>query len=122
VQCGVAAAEWIVIPLKALSFAKTAQGFYDLRRSEAKYKPLLKMYNKILLTKFSPKAPKGFRTGAEVVEQLHNAEDIYDVVQIVMTASKYIVGGSGGVSGLALDLLDIAGLKSCVEALAGAVE
>lgn len=122
VECGVNAALTVVIPLKALAFAKTAKGFYDLRRAQKKHTPLLRMYNKILLIKFSPKAPEGFRTGAEVVEQLLDAKTIFEVVRIVMTASTYIVGGSGDVSGLALDLLDIAGLKSCVEALAGAVE
>lgn len=113
-----------MIPLKTLSFAKTAQGFYDVGRPGVpqKAKGLLKLYNKVLLTRFSKIAPSGFRTGAEVVEQLMNARNLYDVVRIVMTSGKYVIGGSGDASDFALDLLDIAGLKSCVEGLAAAVE
>lgn len=123
VECGTNAALLIVTPLKSLSFAKTSRGFYDVGRPGVpkRYAPLLRLYNKLLLAKFSPSAPKGYRTGADVVERILNAQSIWQVVETVTTASRYVEGGSADVEGMALDLVEVWGLEACVEGLAAAV-
>ena len=121
-ECGWGAAQWVATPLKAASFAKTPRGFYDLGRPglSATEKAVLRLSNKLRSMKFKD-APAGFRTGGEVADKLSSAATIFDVVQIAMTAARYTTSGSGDVNGMALDLLEVAGLKACVEGLAAAM-
>jgi len=121
VQCGWAIAQWVTIPLKSLSFAKTLQGVYDLGhpRVPAKFKPLLKFFNKLAQTKITIRLP-GRTARTTVADALAGAKDIQEVVAILAVLSTTL--SRDDVSQFALDLLEVGGLKSCVEALAAAVE
>lgn len=119
VNCGVHVALLVGIPAKTLKALKTGKGYYDLRKVKKQYRPIAKLINHIEKAKFKSNAPKGFRTGKDVIARIKNAKSAKDVIAILPSLASAV--SAADYSQIALDVADIAGLKSCVQAMSEAV-
>ena len=120
VKCGVSVA-MIVLPFtKAVKGLKTARGLYDLRKVRKDLRPLAKLYNDLMTVKFGRNAPRGFRTGAQVIDKLKAAHTGWAVVRIVPSLAKAL--SARNYERIAVDIADLAGLDACVHGLELAVE
>jgi hypothetical protein len=114
-ECGASIVFTFANPLKKL---KTAKGLYDLRKA-GRAKPIAKLANDLLKIKYIKGAPKGYRTGADLVEKFKKAKDAKDLIDVLLKVWRYLPKSEYGL--LARDIADIAGLHSCVQGLANAL-
>ncbi len=114
-RCGASIVWNFANPLKKL---KTVKGLYDLRKV-GRAKPIAILANDLLKIKYIPHAPKGYRTGAELVGKLEKADTARTVIDVLLKVWRYLPARDYGL--LARDLADIAGLHSCVQGLANAL-
>ncbi len=119
-ECGFGIASWIVPGLNDLRALKTADGLYDLTKVNKRLRPLAKLINDIKSAKFGKHAPRGFRTGAEVIDKLKKAKSAYDVVKMLPDLAK--AASRADFKRIAGDLADLAGLKPCIDGILTATE
>jgi hypothetical protein len=116
-ECGYGIAQYLVLPLDA---AKTARGLYDLRKIRKVFRPLAKLWNDILRTKFSRHAPNGFRTGKQVIGKLKEAKRAYQVIRILPNLIKAL--SKADYEKIIDDIVKIAGLEPCVKGIINGIE
>jgi len=119
-ECGFGVAKLVVGPLKILEAAKTADGLYNLSKVKKQFQPLARFFNDIKKAKFGKHAPRGFRTGAEVIDKLKKAKTAYKVIMLLPDIAKAV--SKADFSEIALDMDDILGLRPCVEGIVNALE
>jgi hypothetical protein len=118
-KCGVAISGFIFLPLKSLRAAKTASGLLDLRKLAVKFRPAAKVYNALSLAKYTPDAPRGFKSFGEVRSRIQDANDAHELVTLLPDLRQAI--SARDLHEIALDIADVADLNSCVEGLANAM-
>jgi hypothetical protein len=92
---------------------KAADGLYDLSRVSGKYKAAATLYNKLKTTPILPDAPKGFQTFQQIIDKLHDAHSVADIVE--MMPSLYHAFGKKAWGDFFNDLIDLAGVRPCVQ-------
>jgi hypothetical protein len=116
-ECGYGIAQYLVLPLDA---AKTAGGLYDLRKIRKEFLPVAKLWNDLLKTRFSKHAPRGFRTGKQVIDKLKKAHHAYQVIEILPNLVKAV--SKTDYEKIVNDLVKIAGLEPCVKGIVNGIE
>ena len=103
-----------------LTGLETAKGLYVLSKIGKKYRPAAKLINDVKTAKFLPDAPRGLRTGDDVIKRIDNVKSAKDLVFLVADLSHAVSWND--FKQIALDLGDIAGVSGCVEGLILSVE
>jgi hypothetical protein len=116
VECGVAVASLIFLPLKALKLVEAARSIDVLKALPAKARPAAKFLYDLYHATFSRHAPAGFRNGAEAVSTIGKVKHAWELIKILPDLAKAV--SHADFSQIALDLDDIAGLKPCVQGVA----
>jgi hypothetical protein len=115
-ECGVGVAGLIFLPLKSLKLVEAAKGLDVIDKLPASTRPTAKFLYDLYHAKFSKSAPAGFRSGAEAVSTIGKLKKAYQLVELLPDIAKAV--SKADFSQIALDLDDIVGLKSCVQAVA----
>jgi hypothetical protein len=103
---------------KALEAFKAASGAYDLSEVSKALYPLAKLYNdlrKVYGDKFFKDAPVGYRSFKELKATYERAKTVIEIVRVVPALAK--AASRGQLREIAEDIADLAGVKSCVQAL-----
>ena len=116
VECGVAVASLIILPLKSLKLVEAARSIDVIDKLPSKTRPTARFIYDVLHSKISPHAPPGFRTDAELLDTLDKVKKAYQLIALLPDFAKAF--SHADYSQLALDLDNIAGLKPCVEGVA----
>jgi len=119
-KCGFGVATLFALPAKSLRAVKTVKGLYDLSKIKKPLQPLAKLFNSIQSARFGKHAPRGFRTGGEIIDKLKRAKTAYDIMKLLPNIVKAV--SKHDFSKIALDIADFAGLKACVEGMVNALE
>ncbi len=119
-ECAAAVAAIILPQLRSIKALKTTKGLYDLRKVKKSLRPLAKLFNNLKTFKFGPKAPAGFKTGADVIKKLKAARTAYGILKLLPDLAKAL--SSTDFSEIALDLDKYFHLTPCVEAVANALD
>lgn len=119
-ECAVAVAAIILPQLKSIKALKTTKGLYDLRKVKKSLRPLAKLINDLKTFKFGSKAPRGFKTGADVIKKIKTAHSAYEILMLLPQLVKSL--SSADFSEIALDLDKYFKLTPCVQAAANAIE
>lgn len=115
-ECGFGITKLIFLPLKSLKLVEAAKGSSIIDKLPAKSRPVAKFLYDLAHAKYSKRAPRGFRNGAETVKTIFKIHDAYHLIRVLPNLAKAI--SKADFSQIALDLDDIAGLRSCVQAVA----
>jgi hypothetical protein len=120
-KCAVGIITIIAPALKSLKAIKAAHTLAALRRLvPARLYPAAKWLYDLLHVKLVKSAPRGLRTTGDILAKIKDLVAVHghakDLMRILPTISKSM--SSHDWNQIALDLADIAGLHSCVEALA----
>jgi virginiamycin B lyase len=118
-KCAFGIVSIIGLPARALKAVKTVNGLYDLRKIKKSLRPIAKLINDLKTVKFGKHAPRGFKTGAEVIKKLENAHRAWDIVKMLPDLAKALSGAD--YRKVALDIADLAGLKPCIDGMELAV-
>jgi hypothetical protein len=116
VECGVAVASLLYLPLKSLKLVEAAKKTSVIAKLPAKLRPAAKLVYDISHAHFLKHAPRGFRSGPQAYNTISNLQYGYQLIEKLPDIAKAI--SKGDLSEIALDIDDILGLKSCVQAVA----
>lgn len=116
VECGINIAGLIYLPLKSLKLVEAAKAAKVIERLPANLRPAAKLIYDLYHAKFSKHAPRGFRNGQQAVKTLFHLKTAADLIRKLPDIAKAV--SKIDFSKIALDLDEIAGLKSCVQAVA----
>jgi hypothetical protein len=116
VECGVAVASLLYLPLKSLKFVEAAKSASVIAKLPAKLRPGAKLIYDLSHARFLKHAPPGFRSGPQAVSTISNLKHGYELIEKLPDIAKAI--SKGELSQIALDLDEVLGLKSCVQAVA----
>lgn len=119
VQCGIGIASLIFLPLRSLKLIEAAKTIAVIDQLPGKVQPVARLLYDIAHARFSRNAPAGFRNGAEAVKTIENVHKAYQLIELLPDLAHAV--SKADFSEIALDLDEIAGLRSCVEGVANAV-
>ncbi len=119
-ECDASVALIILPQLSSIRGLKTARGLYDLRKIKKSLRPLAKLSNSLKTFKFGPRAPAGFKTGAEVIRKIKTARTAYGIMRLLPSLAKAL--SSSDFSEAALELAKYFELTPCVQAVANALD
>jgi hypothetical protein len=117
VKCGVSLATTFLPALRSLKLIEAARGAAAIDRLPAAVRPAAKTLYDIYHARYLPRAPAGFRSGAEAVATIRKLKlkAAYELMRDLPDLARAI--SRADFSEVALDLSNIAGLHSCVEAV-----
>ena len=116
VECGVAVASLLYLPLKSLKLVEAAKRATVIAKLPAKLRPAAKLVYDLSHARFLKHAPPGFRSGPQAFNTISNLKYGYQLIERLPDIAKAI--SKRDLSQIALDLDDILELKSCVQAVA----
>lgn len=116
IVCGIKIALLVYVPFKDLKLIEAAKASSVIKTLPAKYRPAAKFLYDLTHAKYSKNAPRGFANGAEAVKTVLRLKKASDLIKVLPDLAKAIP--KLAFSQIALDLDDILGLKSCVQAVA----
>ncbi len=116
VECGVAVASLLYLPLKSLKFVEAAKRATVIATLPAKLRPAAKLIYDLSHARFLKHAPPGFRSGPQAVSTISNLKYGYQLIEKLPDIAKAL--SKSELSQFALDLDEVLGLKSCVQAVA----
>jgi hypothetical protein len=116
VACGFGITKLLYLPFKSLKLIKAAKSLSIIDRLPIKLRPRAKFIYDLAHAKYSRHAPRGFSTGAQAVETIDRIKDAYKLIKKLPDLHRAV--SAHDFSEFVLDLDDIAGLKSCVQAVA----
>jgi hypothetical protein len=118
VKCGFGVAQLFALPLKSLYIIKTAKTVEVLAKIPKKMRPLAKFAYDLYHAKFLKKAPRGYRSAAEIWGKIKKAKKAIEVVEILPSLVRAV--SKADVGKIALDIDELVGLKPCVDAILNA--
>lgn len=115
-ECGVHIFALVYLPLKSLDLIEAAKSADVIGKLPAKLRPAAKLLYDLYHAKYSKYAPRGFESGAQAVKTLWHLKTAADLIRKLPDIAKAV--SKADFSQIALDIDEIAGLKSCVQAVA----
>lgn len=103
------------MPAKLLKVAETAKGAYKISKISKRWKPLFRIFNKIKKYKISSKAPKGYKTGGQIISKIVKLDK--PIRFVLMTPKLYQALGKVHYVDVVTDLADVLGIDGCVDAI-----
>jgi von Willebrand factor type A domain len=103
---------------KALKALSTAKGLLKVSKVRKEWRSVARLVNAIKRAKFSKSAPKGFRSGPEVIATLRKVDSAADLVRVLPGLAKAV--SRQDFRRIAVAVGEVAGARACVDALLSA--
>lgn len=120
VYCGVELAQLLIPALKSLHIIEAAKSARFLEKLPKAIRPAVKFFYDLYHARFLKKAPPGFRSFEEVRQAIHKIKKAYEFIKMLPSLAKAV--SKYDYTKIATDLVDITGLKPCVDAILDADE